>query len=59
MSQKNPKIEKYLDKNGVYNPVLSEIVRQQYKNSRVFKENPINKFINSIFKEKSEQNKNI
>lgn len=59
MSEKNPKIQKYLDKNGVYNPVLSEIVRQNYKNARVFRENPVNKFINSVFKEKSVQNKNI
>lgn len=59
MSQKNPKIAKYLDRNGIYSPILSEKIRQEYKNSRVFKEDPVNKFINSVFKEKSEQNKHI
>lgn len=54
MSTENPKIKKYLDKNGVYNPHLSEVVRQEYKNARVFKEYPASKFVNSVFKEKSE-----
>lgn len=59
MSQENPKIAKYLDRNGIYSPILSERIRQEYKESRVFRENPVNKFIDSVFKEKSIQNKNI
>jgi len=54
MSEENPKIKKYLDKNGVYNPYLSERVREEYKNNRVFKEYPASKFIKSVFKEKEE-----
>jgi len=47
----NPKIKKYLDDNGRYSPLKSEVVRQAYKDTRV--NNPIShagaKLINSIF----------
>ncbi len=54
----NKKINKYLDERGNYNPILSENIRQVYKDSKIKKEtplkkldhNPISRFINRLFR---------
>ena len=54
----NKKINKYLDERGNYNPILSENIRQVYKDYKIKKEtplkkldhNPISRFINRLFR---------
>ena len=38
MKTDNPNIRKYLDVNGKYNPLISEKIRENYKNKTVYKE---------------------
>ncbi len=61
MRNNNPNITKYLDNRGIYSPLLSEKIREEYKNQKVFKGTPHRKsnlwipiatFVNKIFKEK-------
>jgi hypothetical protein len=64
MLTKNQNINKYLNNRGDYNPLLSENIRESYKNSSVKKEvtpkkildhNPVTRLINRIFKIKSKK----
>ena len=50
MLSQNPKIKKYLDSEGNFSTTKSDIVREAYKDSRVYKQGPISRFINTIFK---------
>jgi len=45
----HPELIKYLDKDGVYNPYLSEIIRDTYKEDRVKIHNQFNKGVSKLF----------
>jgi len=66
MLTKEPPINKYLDEKGRYNPLLSDNIKETYKEINAKKEiapkkildhNPISRLINRIFKFKAKSHK--